>query len=112
MRGIWNRRANHAVDYEENMRARPRTDRNQSQIVKELRQMGYSVLSLASIGKGCPDILVGKAFMNYVFEIKDPERSPSERRLTDDEETFHTLWRGQIAVIETTEEALKLMGVK
>jgi len=89
-----------------------RVDQNQSRIVKELRQMGYSVVSLADVGDGCPDILVGSlntANRNWFFEIKNWKAKPSERRLTPKEKLFHATWRGQIAVIETTAEALKVM---
>lgn len=36
-----------------------RVDANHSQIVKALRQCGVSVLSLAPVGHGCPDLLIG-----------------------------------------------------
>ena len=36
-----------------------------------LRRVGCFVQSLASIGKGCPDLLVGKAGSWLVLEVKD-----------------------------------------
>lgn len=87
-----------------------RVDQNQSRIVKELRQLGYSVVSIADVGDGCPDILVGGAGVNWLFEIKDWKQPPSKKRLTPKEKLFHAAWRGQVAVIETTAEALKVMS--
>ena len=92
------------------MRKKGRIDANHSQIVRELRQMGATVLSLANIGSGCPDLLVGWRGKNVALEIKDPTQPPSKRRLTDDEKAFHLAWQGQVAVVETTEEALKILS--
>ena len=65
--------------------------------------------SLASVGKGCPDLLVGRNGQNYLIEVKDGSRRPSERRLTEDQQEWHQEWRGQVAVAESAEEALRLL---
>lgn len=41
------------------MRRAARTDANQTAIVEALRKCGASVQSLAAVGKGVPDLLVG-----------------------------------------------------
>ena len=41
------------------MRRAARIDRNQPEIVKALRQVGAHVTSLAAVGDGVPDLLVG-----------------------------------------------------
>lgn len=91
------------------MRRRGRTDRNHPQIVRELRDEGISVVSTADIGDGFPDIICGVREHNYMFEIKDPWAKPSERKLTEHELSFHAQWRGQITVIESAEDALRIM---
>ena len=63
----------------------------------------------SDLGSGYPDILVGWRGMNFWFECKDPNQPPSKRKLTDDEKDFHLAWSGQIAVIETVEDALDVM---
>lgn len=73
---------------------------------------GVSVQSLAGVGCGCPDIAVGFAGKNYLFEIKDPDKAPSDRALTDAEKKFHRFWRGQIAVVETVDDAIRILGIK
>ena len=93
------------------MRRRAKIDANQPLIVRALRDAGASVLHLHELGHGCPDILVGKDGRNVLMEIKDPCRKPSERKLTDDEQEFHGLWRGQVKVVETAEEALRLIEI-
>lgn len=87
-----------------------RIDANQPDIVRALRKIGASVQSLASVGHGCPDLLVGYRNKNFTFELKDPSQPPSKRRLTPDETEWHQSWKGQIHVIETFEEALKIIS--
>ncbi len=92
------------------MRRKAKTDDNQAVIVRTLRNLGCTVQSLAAVGQGCPDILVGRYGKNYLFEIKDPGKAPSARRLTDDEGKWHRRWRGQVKIIESWEECLKIMS--
>lgn len=86
-----------------------RTDRNQPEIVRALRQVGATVWITAALGTGV-DIVVGKDGRNILMEVKDPLQKPSQRQLTVDEKAFHYAWAGQIAVVETAEEALALLG--
>ncbi len=89
------------------MRRAARVDDNHAEIVSALRKAGCSVLSLATIGHGAPDILVGRAGRCYALEIKDGSKPPSARRLTDDEWKFRDAWRGHYAVVESVEQALE-----
>lgn len=83
-----------------------RVDANQSAIVEALRKLGATVLHLHTIGKGAPDIAVGYMGKNALIEIKDGSKPPSARKLTPDEERFHAEWRGQVAVVESVDEAI------
>ena len=87
-----------------------RVDANQSLIVKELRAIGATVQSLADLGKGVPDLLVGWRGQNWLMEIKDWKQPPSKRRLTPDEKKWHQSWNGQVHVVETFDEALKIIS--
>ena len=87
-----------------------RIDQNQPAIVQALRQAGASVQSLAAVGKGCPDLLVGYEGENYLLEIKNPDVPIKDRELTQDQVKWHSGWNGIINVIETPEQALKLIG--
>jgi hypothetical protein len=88
-----------------------RVDSNQQQIVRNLRAIGASVQSLAEIGKGAPDLLVGAQGKNWLFEIKSPDQPPSKRRLTPDEARWHSDWRGQIHTVENFSEVLEVLGL-
>jgi hypothetical protein len=86
-----------------------RIDANQPSIVRQLREVGVTVLSLADLGDGAPDILCGFRGKNFAFEIKDWRQPPSKRRLTAKEKLWHQSWRGQVAVVETFEEAYAII---
>jgi hypothetical protein len=88
------------------MRRAARIDANQPEIVKALRAVGASVQILSAVGHGCPDILVGYQGRNFLFEIKDGSKPPSDRRLTPAEEKWFGAWRGQCRVVESEHGAL------
>ena len=93
------------------MRLRARVDRNQAEIVKALRAVGCSVQSLAAVGKGCPDILVGVRGVNILMEIKDGKaKDKRQHQLTPDEERWHREWNGQREVVKSVEEALAVVS--
>ncbi len=89
------------------MRRAARIDANQSGIVEVLRGMGCGVQSLAPVGGGVPDLLVGISGDNYLAEIKDGSKPPSARKLTPDQERWHKAWPGAIEVIETEQQAIE-----
>lgn len=84
-----------------------KVDDNQSEIMETLRKLGYSARSTAIIGKGFPDIAAGKWGHNYLFEVKDGKKSPSARKLTEDEEKFWAGWGGSIHLIESIQDVLE-----
>ena len=92
------------------MRQRAKVDANHRDIVYALRKAGASVQSLAAIGKGCPDLLVGIAGRNLVMEVKDGNKPPSGRALTADEQQWFEMWKGKVVIVESVEEALKQMA--
>lgn len=92
------------------MRRRPRLDDNHREIVLALIKAGASVQTVACIGSGCPDLLVGFRGRNYLLEIKDLDKPPSRRRLTGNERDWQAEWRGQAATVGTVGEALSAIG--
>lgn len=76
-------------------------DDNQTRIVEALRRIGASVLSLASIGRGCPDLLVGLRGVNHLLEVKD-----AKGELTALQRPWFKAWRGRVSVVRSPEEAI------
>ena len=62
------------------MRRAAKVDDNQKEIVSALRKLGASVLITSQL-KNCFDILVGYKGINYIIEIKDGKKPPSQRML-------------------------------
>lgn len=89
------------------MRRAAKVDANHAAIVRALRGVGCTVQSLASVGSGCPDLLVGIGGVNYVIEVK----SGPKERLTDDEAHWIAVWRGQVAIVDSVQAALEVVGV-
>jgi Holliday junction resolvase len=93
------------------MRTAAKVDRNQSEVVDALRKVGASVQSLASIGKGCPDLLVGYHGILYLMEVKDGTKIPSQQVLNKDQIKWHEAWNGSpVYVVRSIEQALKILG--
>ena len=92
------------------MRRAAKVDANQGEIVRVLRECGATVRSTAAVGSGFVDIVVGYQGRNYLLEIKDGAKVPSARMLTPAEQEFHEGWKGQAAVVESPEQALRVIG--
>ena len=84
-----------------------KVDANQPQIVRELRDLGISVQSIASVGDGCPDIICGYRGRTYgPYEIKMPGG-----KLTPDEKDWWGEWNGDGTIVRCTEDVLRDIGV-
>jgi Holliday junction resolvase len=89
-----------------------RIDANHEQVVSALRAAGASVQSLAGVGKGVPDLLVGFQGKTLLMEVKNGKKTASERRLTEDQVRWHGAWRGgPLAVVDGVDAALRMLGV-
>lgn len=118
------------------MSFKKRVDRNQPEIVKALREQGASVAHTHQIGQGFPDIVVGVQGLTLVgdfnvkrvkqllhainglgiiegatllLELKDGSQSASKQKLTKDEVEFHDNWKGQLAIVNSAESAVRLI---
>ena len=94
------------------MRKYGKTDSNHSEIVAAFRTLGCSVVSLASLGGGVGDALVGFGGFCICVEIKDGSKPPSARRLTPDQERFRDTWKGGLRLVKDlsgVEETVRLL---
>ena len=89
-----------------------RVDQNHDQVVTALRAAGATVQSLAGVGKGVPDLLVGYKGQTMLMEVKDGFKAPSARLLTEDQIRWHGIWKGgSLAVVDSPDAALRMIGV-
>ena len=86
-----------------------RIDDNHTDIVAVLEKVGCLVLSIAPVGCGCPDLLVLRAGKLFLLEVKDGAKSPSRRKLTPDQQSFHKLW--PVHVVLSPIDALRAVGL-
>ena len=93
------------------MRAK-KIDANQPELVKQMRAIGMSVFVTSMVGNGFIDAVCGFRKINYLFEIKDPSKPPSQRQLTPDEKAFFAGWKGEVYKVETIDDVLKIVNGK
>lgn len=92
------------------MRYANRIDANQNKIVDALRKAG-AVVRIISQGDGIPDLLVGYNGFTILMEVKDGDKVPSARKLTEAEQKFFDDWRGgMLVIVNSVEEALEMLG--
>lgn len=90
------------------VRHRPRLDATQRAIVAALRRVGCTVQSLASVGGGCPDLLVGAYGRTILMECKSPKSKPNAFQ-----QSWFRRWRGgDLSVVFDAETALAAVGVR
>ena len=79
-------------------------DDNHNEISKFYTDRHCSVLDTHEL-KNCFDILVAKDGVTVAIEIKDGEKPPSKRKLTEGEFKFSISWRGKYCVVENLDDA-------
>lgn len=94
------------------MRKYGKIDGNQDQVVSALRAAGATVQSLAAVGDGVPDLLVGYRGHTMLFEVKDGRKPPSQRKMTPEQQKWHAAWNGgTLCIVDGPEAALRAIGV-
>jgi Holliday junction resolvase len=90
------------------MRRAARRDDNEKAIVDALERVGCMVQKLTQ-GDGVPDLLVGvPSGKLIVIEVKDGDKVPSAKRLSEKELAWHQRWaRYPVFVVEDVEQAVK-----
>jgi Holliday junction resolvase len=85
-----------------------RIDTNHKEIVKALRDAGATVVSLAAMKHGCPDLLVGYAGETVLMEIKRDAKA----KFTPDQLEFLGKWKGgAISRVDSVEAAIRALGI-
>ena len=74
------------------------------QIREELRQLGWSVLDIANLGNGAPDLLILAHGSLWLVEVKSPGGT-----LSGDQVEFAGRW--PVIVAHTTEEVVKAVDL-
>jgi len=84
-----------------------RVDSNHKEIVEALRKAGATVVSLAAMKHGCPDLLVGYAGETILMEVKMPKG-----KFTPDQLNFLAKWKGgAISRVDSVDAAIRALGI-
>ena len=94
------------------MRRRAKVDRNQAELVAELRARGWLWLDLSAVGGGCPDGIAVKGGRIVFCEIKDGNKPPSARKLTPAQVELHAVLKAKAVTVEilTCADDLSVLG--
>jgi len=82
-------------------------DRTHRDVVQALRACGYGVQSLATVGKGCPDLLVSARGRWYVLEVK-----AEKGKVRDLQATWHGQHCAPVHVVRSAEDAVNAISVR
>lgn len=91
-----------------------KVDRNSTEILDALRAVGASVQSLAMVGSGCPDALVGFRGTDFKLEIKHPDRKYKQKADPEQRQAkWQAEWKGQPTItVRSIAEALSAIGAQ
>jgi len=89
------------------VRRASKVDANHTEIVDCFKKLGCSVLSLAAMGKGVPDLLVATKGITWLVEVKSGKSKENELQ-----KEWAENWQGARALVRDTqgvETVVKLM---
>ena len=83
-----------------------RVDENQKSLIHTFICLGASVLNLSTVGRGCPDLLIGYKGKTVLVEIK----SSTKATFTEPQIKFMQEWRGgAVSRIDSVDAAIRLI---
>ena len=86
------------------MRRFGKVDQNQREVIDMFRASGAVVHSLASLGGGVPDLLVGYRGLTHLIEVKNPHRTDKDAAAPR-QAAWRARWRGTpVLVVRTLED--------
>lgn len=89
------------------MRKRARKDANHPEIVAALTAAHCSVIDLAQLGDGCPDLLAANRIKgNVLLEVK-----VGKGKLRPAQIEFRETWHGPVFTVRSVDDALRAMGI-
>jgi Holliday junction resolvase len=85
-----------------------KVDTNHKEIVKALREAGATVVSLAAMKHGCPDLLVGYSGETLLMEVKKDAKA----KFTPDQLEFMSKWKGgAVSRVDSVDAAIRALGI-
>jgi Holliday junction resolvase len=83
-----------------------KTDKNQKDVVKALRDYGADVFLLHTVGGGIPDLMCCYADQTILMEVKDG----ADKKLTPQQITLFANWKGgYLYRVNSVQEAIEVL---
>lgn len=89
-------------------RRRAKRDLNHAELVETFKRLGWSVLDMADMGRGMPDVIIGDSQGTYLVEIKNPATYYGRKGLSRSQKSFAETWGGVVHVVKTIDEVVDL----
>ena len=91
------------------MKRGSKPDLNHAEVRDGLRSIigNQCVVDIKDFGGGIGDLLVGFRGVNYLLETKRNKKAT----LTPAEKKFHETWEGQIDIVYSLDDAMKVIGL-
>lgn len=89
------------------MRRYGKVDTNHAEITEAFRRLGCSVLSLAALGKGAPDLCVGYGGLSILIEVKANDKA----KLTPRQREFWDTWTGGVRRVDCMEAVAETVNL-
>ena len=82
-----------------------RKDSNQNEIVLALEKAGCAVTDMSTAGEGFPDLIVSRAEVHYLVEVKSDFGKVNQLQVD-----FHTK-HYPVYIVRSVDEALRVVGL-
>ena len=89
-----------------------KTDANHAEIRNTFRQMGVYWKDVFQLPEFCDGLVIVNG-VTVAIEVKDGEKLPSQRRLTEAEEKFMHEWTaagGHYRIVESVDDAIQIVS--
>ena len=94
---------------EKEVRRAARLDTTHKPIQEAFRRLGCSVLSLAQVGSGCPDLLVACGVVACLVECKTPKRG-TKKGTAERQAEFRVTWQGWTEIARDMGDVARIVG--
>lgn len=74
-----------------------------------IRRIGAEVTHIHTVGNGVSDLLVSFRQRWYVLEVKDGDKPPSQRDLTEDERKWINKQRAPVFIVNNPQDAVEIL---
>jgi Holliday junction resolvase len=88
-----------------------RVDNNHKEIVIALKEAGASIIDMAKLGGGLPDLIVGYKGQTFLVEIKNLKTQYGRAGLNKNQKKWLQEWTGgPFSMVTDVESALRAIG--